>query len=183
MRWKIVLVITTILFISSLGYAISYVDLPTITRPVPTKPIPTITRPTRTSITTVVPTISSMSDNEYNILCGYELFFWKVYSDTVFYENFVVLKEHFSCKPVKITPSTEVDSMLIDYYYLLLKGDKDVYTYLAMRDYPAVYKVNSSIPSPVFDPVLYAKYETSVEAMKNEKNNNQNFVMTFQVKQ
>ena len=99
------------------------------------------------------------------------MFFWKVYSNTVFYENYMVLQKNFECTPITVSPIGAVDKMLVSYYNYLLAGGEDIYTYLAMRDYPVVYTVNSDVASPPFDPMLYAKFEDGVKT-KGEKGNN-----------
>ena len=42
---------------------------------------------------------------------------------------------------------------------MLYYNTGDIYSYLAMRDYPVVWKVDKSVPSPGFNPIIYAKFE------------------------
>ena len=184
MRREVIIYGVVILFVlGSLGYASAMVDI-TITLPHPGPwptpgprpwPTPVPPHPTWTTSTTVTTTEAS---GNYNTMCGFELFFWKVYSDTVFSENYVVLRKAFGCTPIRVSPSDKTDSMLVSYYLYLYSHTGDVYRYLAMRDYPIVVRVNSDVPSPGFDPILYAKFEKYLNGKRvTSKNQSKESVM------
>ena len=154
MRWGLLVAVLVVLVVGGLGYVSGVRDYPVITVSPPVKVRPTLPGPV-----TSLSSVGGAGVSSVDVLWGYELFFWNVYGDTVFYENYLVLKRDFGCKAVRLSTSAPVDSLLRSYYMSLFSAGGDVESYLAMRDYPVVRKVVGDVPSPRINPILYAEFE------------------------